>query len=856
MSHTLTRILQKVSGKDLDLLIHDPDDHTFEQIRLKAHSFQMLVSSCAQLWNNTKQMEQVISTNKYFNMIYVRSISAQAFLRVYSIIMNLQEMGVKKPEILTLFNQLLNEKEKITGSEFPARSSELTIHLSQVDPERTDQVGSRMASLAKVGAMLGEVRTPTGFVITDAGYQSFLRHNNLQDEINRLLQTLEVTSMTDLYILSSQLQILIIKAQIPPDLEKAIMKAYRQLEMETGYRGIKVVLRPSTVIPDRNFALESLIPDESNVGEELLFRAYKEVVARKYSVPAMNYRMRRGLKEEDLPVCVGCLDMINTNVSGSVNFIKSQDSGPDHMIIRAVPGMDASITQGITRPDIWKISLDKPLILHKSISEKKIRYTFFLSEEGLNLIPVPRQQSRRPSLTNKQVLELAGIAAFMKKRLGPVGKIRWALDSHDEFAVLETIPLKESEVVDFFDQPQNSQTAGEPARGQTISTGRASGKVFIAEKNADLLEFPEKSVLVVREANSRWASLVPWSNAVITEKPGDPLGHLACMARDFKIPALFGVDRATSIFTAQQMVTVDGESKRAWPCSDEKETDNERRNKGHPLRGTPVFQALESVLKITGSLSQTYPLQEKNVRQLSLQDIAHLSHLRATSSLVDIAMANIDKRDPLYAQPGSWHVWNLNKPAPTAIIRHDNLNKISGAPLRAFIEGTEIGGGLNFISRKEPSLTRRFFYTAFNAYALYNPIFSRPAHIMFTDKFAHICFGCANLGIMIQAALNTYNPENLIFFLIKKHKSGHLPKDLGLEKTLNEKGFFTKNEKSHFLARKSGDDHELTRSMIIFSGAFFARISKIKTSRQALPNLEHLAREMMLRISHTSKNNS
>lgn len=854
MPDILNKFLKKVSGKNLDLLSDPQDQSAFEQIRLKAHSFQMLVSSCAQLWNSLELVKEALAAKKYFNMIYVRSISTQAFLRVYSVIKYQKEIGESDPEIMAFLNQLRAEIEKIVGAELPAESGELTIHLSRIDPDRVDQVGSRMASLARLSNMLTGVRMPTGFVITDAGYQSFIRHNNLQDEINRLLQTLEITSMADLHRISSQLQILIINAQIPPDLEKAIMEGYRQLEMETGYRGIKLVLRPSTGIPDRNFSLESLIRDEFNVGEEFLLRAYKEVVARKYSVSAINYRMRRGLKEEDLPVCVGCMDMINTNVSGSVNFLDSSESGHDRIIIRAVPGMDASMSQGIVQPDMWKVSLDESEIISETITEKKIRHTFFLSEEGLNLIPVPQNQSRHPSLTSKQILELSGIAALIKNKLEAVGKIRWALDAHDGFAILETIHLKETGTADYLDNPEDSRAAPEFSQAQTVSKGKASGKTFFADKNIDLLDFPENSVLVVKEANSRWASLVPWSRAVITEKPGDPLGHLACMARDFQIPALYGVDRATTLFSHEQMITVDGETARVcWPGSIKNETGRERLNKAHPLRGTPVYQALESVLKITGSLSHAYPLQAKSIKTLNLQDIAHLSHLSATSTLVDIAMANINRQNPLYGQPGVWHVWNLKKPEPPEIIRKDMLDTISSAPLKAFIEGTANEGGLRFISRKEPSLSRRFIYTAFNTQTFYNPVFSRPAHIMYTEQFSHICFGCANLGVLIQAVLNDYSPENFIFFLIKKHKSGFLPTDLGLENILNKMGFITRLEKNHFLARKSGDSPEHTRAMLIFSGAVFAGISGIDSKRESLPDLENLAREIILQIPGIKK---
>ena len=845
MSYILDKILRKISVKDSKALVDTQDESAFEQILLKTHSFRMLLSSCAQLWQNLQQMEQALVANKYFNMIYVRSMSTKALLRVFSIIKCRQEIGNTDTQVLTFFNQLRAEIGMIVDSEFPVKSDELTLHLSRVDPRRIDQVGSRMALLAKMGAVLSDVRMPSGFVITDAGYQLFIKHNNLQDEINRLLQSMEITSIADLHRLSSQLQMIIINAQIPPALEKAIMQGYKQLEMETGYRGIKLVLRPSTGIPERNFPLESLIRDEFNVGEEFLLRAYKEVVARKYSVSAINYRMRRGLKEEDLPVCVGCLDMINTNVSGSINFIESRESGYDQIIIRAVTGMDAAISQGIVQPDMWKVGLDKPQILHVAISEKKIRHAFFLSEEGLNLIPVPRNQSRAPCLNNKQILELTGIAILIKKKLGAVGKVRWALDTHDGFAILEAIPLKETGTANFFDHPKHFH---EYAQGLAVSRGKASGKVFIAHKNADILRFPENSVLVVHEANSKWASIVPWSNAVITEKFGDPFGHLASMARDFQIPAMYGVDMAASAFTTGQMITVDSEAAKARPCSMENEAGYAYRNEVHPLMGTPVYQALENVLRITGSLSKAYPLNGKNFKKPNLQDIAHLSHLSATSSLLDIAMANTDRKNPLYGQPGVWHVWNLERPGPPEMIKDNMVGSISSTPLRAFIEGTSMGGKLRFISRKESSMTRRFFYTAFNTHTFYNPIFSRPAHIMYTESFTHICFGYSNLGILIQALLNDYNPENFIFLLIKKHKSGPLQTDLGLEKILCQNGFLTRLEKNYFLARKSGDNNKLIRSMLLFAGIFLARLSGINSKEQKLLDMGNLAQEIMLKI--------
>jgi len=65
--------------------------------------------------------------------------------------------------------------------------------------------------------------------------------------------------------------------------------------------------------------IESLL----NVTREYLILSFKEVLASKYSVPAITYRLTRGFYDDDIQMCVGCLEMIRAKAAGCPLFLGS-----------------------------------------------------------------------------------------------------------------------------------------------------------------------------------------------------------------------------------------------------------------------------------------------------------------------------------------------------------------------------------------------------------------------------------------------------------------------------------------------------------------------------------------------------
>jgi len=140
--------------------------------------------------------------------------------------------------------------------------------------------------------------------------------------VDRLIQATDVEKLDQLFHLSSAIQQRIIAAEVPEDLEEAIEAHYRELEGKRG-RGSE---SPCGAAPwVRNLAGTSFAGQyrsDLNVSREYLLQTYKEIIASKYGLSAMTYRMNRGIRDEDVAMCVGCLPMVDA-VSGGVAYSRN-----------------------------------------------------------------------------------------------------------------------------------------------------------------------------------------------------------------------------------------------------------------------------------------------------------------------------------------------------------------------------------------------------------------------------------------------------------------------------------------------------------------------------------------------------
>ena len=122
------------------------------------------------------------------------------------------------------------------------------------------QVGGKNASLGEMYQKLISkgVRVPNGFATTAEAYQYFLKQSGLADEIKTTLHGLDVTNIKELMKRGEKIRQMILKADLPLELEKQIRQAYQKLAQEYKNKKVDVAVRSSATaedLPTASFAL-------------------------------------------------------------------------------------------------------------------------------------------------------------------------------------------------------------------------------------------------------------------------------------------------------------------------------------------------------------------------------------------------------------------------------------------------------------------------------------------------------------------------------------------------------------------------------------------------------------------------
>jgi pyruvate, water dikinase len=575
--------------------------HSVEELRAafahRYHNFKLLLTANNKALEVMTDLEKALQGNRPFGMSFVRSNCTGVSVNVFRMIKHLDELAPGKyRELYNSFRQIQDHINLALANKKIFQTEKLVLPLSEVGRDSLDEAGAKMANVGTIRNEIG-LPTPDGFVVTAGGYERFVSHNDLQAEIDRRVQAANTERIDDLYRLSTDLQNLILSASLPSDLENEILVAYEFLENKQG-KGVRVSMRSSALGEDSSgTTFAGQFRSTLNVSAESIIYSYKDIVASKYSLPAITYRLNRGIPDEDVAMCVGCMAMVNAEAGGVMYSCNPLNVRDRSILINSVWGLPKAVVDGSIDPDLFIVSRDDTFqIRQKSLRDKKLEFVCF-PEEGVCRQELTGDKSKTQSISDSQALDLAKMATILEDFYGGPQDIEWAINPNGSIFILQCRPLQEIELRNVDENILNAEVESDcltlATGGQTASPGVAFGPVYIVKNDVDKLKFPPGSVLVTAQALPRWAPMLGSASAVITEI-GGITGHLANVSREFGIPAIFGLSGATEIFQNAQEITVDADGHRVYAGKIDSLL-NCNATKKNLMAGSPIFEILQKV---------------------------------------------------------------------------------------------------------------------------------------------------------------------------------------------------------------------------------------------------------------------
>jgi pyruvate,water dikinase len=661
--------------------------------KARYYSFKLLLNANNRSLEIMADLEEALRGARSFGMSFVKANCTAVSVNVYRMIKNLDELAPRKyGKLYDRFNEIEERINQTLSQKKISRGDKLVIPLAKVNREMADQVGSKMANLGEIKNRI-KVTVPEGFVVTSLAYEKFLEHNDLQSEIDRLLQSLSMERMDELYLLSTRLQQLIIQAEVPEDLQRAITAAFEDIAPGPSAR---VSMRSSALGEDSTgTSFAGQYRSELNISWENIFEVYKEVVASKYSPPALTYRLARGIRDEDIAMCVGCMTMVEALAGGVIYSRNPMNIRDDTIHIHAAYGLPKSVVDGSVDADVFIVSRDAPMkIVEKKIG-KKDRIFLCDPEEGVCRLEVTPHESIVPSISEDQVFALAVMAVELDDYYGSPQDIEWAIKTDGTICLLQCRPLEQ---IDSAERTLRvEEEVGEAEKviirgGTTASSGVNCGPVFHLVKSADTLRFPQGAVLVTSQALPAWSSLLHRAAAVVTEH-GSVASHLANVAREFGVPALFGVVGAKQSLKNGELVTVDADGRSIYAGRVESLLTRSEPKK-NLMQGSPVYKVLGEVAQHIIPLTLLDPdAPEFNPKHcMTFHDITRFAHEKSVHEMFNFGkehqFSERASKQLLCEVPMQWWIINLDDGFREDVEgKYVELDNIVSIPMLALWEG-------------------------------------------------------------------------------------------------------------------------------------------------------------------------
>ncbi|EHJ48765.1 Pyruvate, water dikinase [Solidesulfovibrio carbinoliphilus subsp. oakridgensis] len=495
-----------------------------------------------------------------FDRRYIESACEELSDQIFKLVSDLSILNrCRNVPLFIAFEAVRQEiADELAGRHhFPATAP--TLPLSALRRDMGEAAGGKFAMLGELKNKLA-LPVPDGFVITTGAFADFMAKNGLPDFIRDQTELLDADEEGNIRQVSDVVRERILAAALPRSLGRGIHDALADLARRLGAMPPSLAVRSSAWDEDGETSFAGQYESVIGVAAKDVPEAFKRVVAGAYSPEAWLYRRRRGFREHEAVMAVGCQAMVDSTVSGGLYTYAPMTRNDEGIFVSAAWGLCAPVMSGEVETDSYLLARRAPFAATSREIARKSRQMVLVPGRGAEYADVAPEKADAPCLTEAELALLGEASLSLEKYFKRPQDVEWTFDAAGRLYVLQSRPLV------FSGEPARRTGAIDAAtakaevlfsgRGDVVQRGVAMGRVFVVRTDADLDDFPFGAILVAHHTSPRYSRIMARAQGILTDI-GSPAGHMAAVAREFRLPTIVGCGVATSLLKTGDEITVD-----------------------------------------------------------------------------------------------------------------------------------------------------------------------------------------------------------------------------------------------------------------------------------------------------------
>jgi pyruvate,water dikinase len=577
-----------------------------------------------------------------FDNQYVLDISEKIGDLVFKLISDLCVMTQNENvELFIAFERIQHDvQEELAGRRaFPVTRP--TVLLDELNGDLNEEVGNKFANLGDIRNTLG-LPTTDGFVITTRAFFDFMRSNGLLDYIENSLATLDIKDEAAFEAMCDEVRRRIFKGAIPRHIISGINSMLDILQSRQRGKPLRFAVRSSAWGEDSEFSFAGQYESVLNVPRKDILEAYRRVVAGAYSPEAWRYRLHRGYRESETAMAVGCQLMVEAEVSGAMYTYAPLPLEKEAMVISAAWGLGPAVVEGLAESDTFVLDRQPPHCLLSKESGRKANKMVIKKDGGTTWDDVPLHLQDDSCLSSQYIHRLAQAAIMIERYYRRPQDVEWAFDGNGNLFILQSRPLnvqpnQPEQHRLYIDNATLSALVLFSGKGTVVQGGVASGKVYVAAADDDLKDFPYGAILVARYTSPKYSRIMRKARGILTDV-GSATGHMATLAREYRVPTVVDTGVATKVLKTGDEVTLDAGRNVVYEGT-VKELSQFEITQEDVFEESYEYRMLRRILKKVNPLNLVDPHSEyfKASRCQTFHDITRFVHEKAVERLIDLS---------------------------------------------------------------------------------------------------------------------------------------------------------------------------------------------------------------------------